>query len=139
MIVLDTNVLSELLRVDPDPGVGAWVEAQPPASLFTTAVTSAELRFGLAILPRGARRQALQDAVSGILEEDFAGRVLPFDEDAAQSYAAIAAARRETGQPISQFDAQIAAIAHSRGARLATRNVRDFVHCGVEVIDPWAS
>jgi predicted nucleic acid-binding protein len=138
MIVFDTNVLSELLRPEPNPLVSNWVQAQPQASLFTTALTSAELRFGLSILPSGARRRALEAAILGVLEEDFAGRILPFDDAAAQSYAAVAALRREAGRPISQFDAQIAAIAHSRGGCLATRNVRDFAGCGIELIDPWS-
>lgn len=137
MIVLDTNILSELLRVQPDPTVSAWIGAQPPASVFTTAVTSAELRFGLAILPLGARRQALQSVIVDILQDDFAGRILPFDDTAAEHYADIAFTRRAAGQPISQFDAQIAAIVRSRGARLATRNIRDFIACGIEIIDPW--
>jgi predicted nucleic acid-binding protein len=99
LIVLDTNVLSELLRPDPHPGVSAWVEAQPLASLFTTAVTSAELRSSVALLPHGARRRALKAAITGVLAEDFSGRILPFDDLAAQSYAAIAARRREAGAP----------------------------------------
>lgn len=137
MIVLDTNVLSELLRPGPDPGVVGWIESLPAASVFTTAVTQSEILYAIAILPSGQRRASLQAAVSGIFAEDLAGRVLPFDGAAAEQYADIAAARRSAGQPISQFDAQIVAITRSRGGRLATRNIREFLDCGVEVIDPW--
>lgn len=137
MIVLDTNVLSELLAPSPSPAVVAWLAAQPAAAVFTTAVTEAEILYGLALLPDGRRRQALETAVRPIFSEDLAGRVLAFDREAAASYAAIAARRRALGRPISQFDAQIAAIAVSRGASVATRNVADFAETGVLVINPW--
>ncbi len=102
------------------------------------AITEAELLYGAALLPSGKRRSALTAEIEGMLEEDFGGRILPFDRLAAQAFAAIAAARRGAGRPISQADAQIAAIARSRGASLATRNVPDFDSCGVEVINPWS-
>ncbi|GEO84673.1 MULTISPECIES: type II toxin-antitoxin system VapC family toxin [Alphaproteobacteria] len=137
MIVLDTNVLSELLAPAPAPAVVAWLAAQPAASVFTTAVTEAEILYGLALLPEGRRRRALEAAVKPIFTEDLAGRVLAFDRDAAESYAAIAAHRRAIGRPISQFDAQIAAIAVSRGASVATRNVADFAETGAVIINPW--
>ncbi|MBW8301491.1 MAG: type II toxin-antitoxin system VapC family toxin [Hydrogenophaga sp.] len=137
MIVLDTNVLSELLAPSPSPAVVAWLAAQPAAAVFTTAVTEAEILYGLALLPDGRRRQALEAAVRPIFSEDLAGRVLAFDREAAASYAAIAARRRALGRPISQFDAQIAAIAVSRGASIATRNVADFAETGALVINPW--
>ncbi len=137
MMVLDTNVLSELLRPAPEPRVLAWVAAQPRTALFTTTVTRGELFYGIRLLPDGARRQGLQAAVQAILDEDFAGRVLAFDGDAADAYAEMAAGRRQAGRPISQFDAMIAAMARSRGASLATRNVKDFEACGVEIVDPW--
>lgn len=137
MIVLDTNVLSELLAPSPSPAVVAWLAAQPAAAVFTTAVTEAEILYGLALLPDGRRRQALETAVRPIFSEDLAGRVLAFDREAAASYAAIAARRRALGRPISQFDAQIAAIAVSRGASIATRNVADFAETGAPVINPW--
>lgn len=137
MIVLDTNVLSELLRPAPDARVLAWLAAQPWAGLFTTTVVRAEIFYGVRILPDGARKLALLDATRAIFDEDFAGQVLSFDNDAADAYAEIAASRRGAGKPISQFDALIAAIARSRGASLATRNVKDFADCGVDVIDPW--
>ncbi|MCC4113822.1 type II toxin-antitoxin system VapC family toxin [Aromatoleum toluclasticum] len=138
MIVLDTNVLSELLRPAPDGRVLAWLGAQPRSALFTTTVIRAEILYGVGVLPEGARKQALLSATRAIFDEDFAGQVLSFDNDAADAYAQIAASRRARGKPISQFDAMIAAVARSRGAILATRNVKDFVDCGIDVIDPWS-
>lgn len=139
MIVLDTNVVSELLRPVPAPQVEAWLSAQEGATVYFTAVGEAELRHGVAILPAGRRRKALAEAVDAVLEEDFRDRILPFDRLAARAYAAIAAARRAAGQPISQFDAQIAAIALANGAAVATRNTGDFAGCGIALIDPWES
>lgn len=137
MIILDTNVLSELLRAAPDPAVLRWTASQPVDTLFTTAVTQAEMLYGVKLLPDGKRHQRLEEAVAALLEEDFAGRVLPFDSDAAASYARIAAGRKRSGRPISQFDAQIAAIAQSKGGQLATRNVGDFEGCDVYIVNPW--
>ena len=137
MIVLDTNVLSEMLRPEPSPRVESWMAAQSPAMLFTTAVTQAEILYGLELLVDGRKRGRLSTAIGSIFDEDFVDRILPFDTDAAVAYAAIAAARRNAGRPISQFDAQIAAIARSRGAALATRNTRDFEGCGIDIVDPW--
>jgi predicted nucleic acid-binding protein len=139
MILLDTNILSELIRPVPAPAVLRWLAAQPVASVFISAVTEAELRYGVALLPDGKRRAALAAEVAAMLEVDFAGRILPFDSPAAVAYAALAVSRREAGRPISQADAQIAAIARSRGAELATRNVTDFEECGVEIINPWGA
>jgi len=139
VILLDTNILSELMRPAPDLAVERWLAARPDASLFISAITEAELRYGAALLPSGKRRSALTAEVDGMLQEDFDGRILPFDRLAAQAFAAIAADRRRAGRPISQADAQIAAIARSRGASLATRNVPDFDGCGVEVIDLWST
>jgi hypothetical protein len=137
LIVLDTNVLSEILRPTPDARAMAWMAAQPRSALFTTTITRAELFYGLHLLPEGQRRTGLLEAVQAILDTELAGQVLGFDSDAADAYAVLAAARKAAGKPISQFDAMIAAIARSRGAGLATRNVKDFVDCGVPVIDPW--
>jgi predicted nucleic acid-binding protein len=137
MIILDTNVVSELLRPAPSPAVEAWLAAQDGAAVFFTAIGEAELRLGVAILSAGRRRTSLAEAIDAMLEEDFRGRILPFDTAAAQAYAAIAATRRAAGRPISQFDCQIAAIAHIRQAVLATRNTVDYEGCGIEVIDPW--
>jgi predicted nucleic acid-binding protein len=137
MIVLDTNVISETLRPVPDSSVLDWLANQPRASLFTTTVTRGEILYGIRLLSDGKRRRGLWDAAKKIFDEDFAGQVLSFDSDAADTYAEIAALRRTMGKPISQFDAMIAAMARSRGAGLATRNVRDFEDCGVEAVDPW--
>jgi len=138
VILLDTNILSELMRPVPEPAVETWVGAQPAAGVFISAITEAELRYGLALLPDGQRRRRLLAQAEAMLAEDFAGRILPFDSAAAGAYASIAAARRLAGRPISQADAQIAAIAASRGAAIATRNVSDFTDCGIAVLDPWA-
>ncbi|HEY5207959.1 MAG TPA: type II toxin-antitoxin system VapC family toxin [Stellaceae bacterium] len=137
MIVLDTNVISEAWRPRPAPHVREWMKAQPMPSLFTTAITEAELLYGIALLPESRRRAALSALVEAMLAEDLAGRVLPFDSAAAREYADIAARRRRAGQPISEGDARIAAIVRSRGATLATRNTADFTACGIPVISPW--
>jgi predicted nucleic acid-binding protein len=139
MIVLDTNVLSEVLRPGPEPRVLDWLGQQLPASLFVTTITQAEILYGIAILDPGRRRDDLQAAAMAMFAEDFAGRILGFDIDAAPVFAELAAERRQLGKPISQFDAQIAAITRSRGAALATRNQRDFESCGIDLIDPWGN
>lgn len=138
MIVLDTNVLSEEIRPSPSPRVLRWFEEQDVLSVFTTAVTQAEMLYGLECLPVGRRRSALQLAIEKMFDEEFAGRILPFDEDAARAFAKIVAVRDALGRPISQPDGMIAAIARSRHAALATRNVADFQDCGLRIIDPWA-
>jgi toxin FitB len=137
MIVLDTNIVSELLRPAPASSVEAWLAVRDGATVYFTAVGEAELRLGVAILPAGRRRTALAQAIDEMLEEDFRHRILPFDRAAARAYAAIAADRRAAGRPISQFDCQIAAIARAHEAALATRNTSDYEGCGIEVIDPW--
>lgn len=139
MIILDTNVLSETMRSEPSPVVLRWLAAQPVMQLFTTTITEAEILFGLAILGEGRRRTALEQAARAMFAEDFAGRVLAFDSAAASDFAAIAAERRRAGCPISQADAQIAAIARSRGGRVATRNTADFEGCGIALINPWTA
>lgn len=138
MIVLDTNVLSELMRPAPSDRVMRWVNAQPAMNLYTTSITQAEIFHGIMLLASGRRRNALQAAAEAMFNEDFNSRVLPFGSEAAYSYARIAADRRRAGKPISHFDAQIAAIAYSTGAEIATRNVTDYDSCGVQVINPWA-
>ena len=136
MIVLDTNVVSELMRPSPSTQVLAWVGGKPDSQLYTTAITLAEIRYGIERLPDGWRRQlllTLADDVFGGFEE----QVLPFDARAAPRYAAIVAGRDRAGRPIDGFDAQIASICREHQAALATRNGADFEHTGVEVIDPW--
>ena len=139
MFLLDTNVVSELMRAPPDSNVRAWISRFPVDTLFFSAVGEAELRFGLALMPPGRRRERLGAEIDSMLREDFAGRVLPFDSSAARSYAKIAAARRSAGRPVPPTDGQIAAIAHSRGMAVATRNVRDFEQMQIQVINPWES
>jgi len=139
VIVLDTNVLSEVLRPVPEPSVMAWLANQPRASLFTTTVTRGEILYGIRLLSDGKRRRGLWDAAKNIFDEDFADQVLIFDSDAADMYAEIAASRRAAGKPISQFDAMIVAMARSRGASLATRNVKDFENCGTDIVNPWTA
>lgn len=139
MIILDTNVLSELMRPKPSAQVVAWVGKQPAAELFTTSITEAEIFYGIELLNKGKRRDGLLLAAEAMFEDDLAGRVFDFDRHAARSFSRIAARRRALGKPISHPDAQIAAIAQCRGAALATHNTADFVSCGIRVIDPWAA
>lgn len=137
MIVLDTNVLSEIMRADPDENVLAWLDSQNVPDLQTTAITIAELLYGVARLPHGRRKSGLRGAIETMLEGELAGKVLPFDDISAHRYSLLVAEREAQGRPISSADAQIAAICHSRDAMLATRNVKDFEGTGVPVIDPW--
>ncbi len=138
MIVLDTNVVSELMRSTPRSEVLSWLDDQLTSSLFVTAVTEAEILTGIALVPSGARQRDLENAAARALNVLFAGRILPFDSEAAHAYAMIATDRRAAGRPINQADCQIAAIARSRGASVATRDVDGFDGCGVDVINPWA-
>lgn len=137
VILLDTNVVSEAMRPRPAAQVEAWLGAQDGDRLFLSAVTEAELRAGAAVLPEGRRKAALAVEIDAMIAQSFDGRVLPFDAAAARAYAAVRAARRAAGRPILPLDAQIAAIALSRGHALATRNTRDFADCGLALIDPW--
>ena len=138
MILLDTNVLSELAKATPDEAVAAWIATQRRAELCTTAVNEAELAYGLALLPRGRRREALAQGIARLLGEGLGGRVLAFDRAAAAAYGVIAAERRAAGRPIASVDGQIAAIARSTGAALiVTRDAGGFHGCGVPLVDPW--
>ncbi|AHK79924.1 plasmid stabilization protein [Ectothiorhodospira haloalkaliphila] len=137
MILIDTNVISELMRPNPAPAVLAWFGVQDTAVLHISAVGEAELRRGAAVMSEGKRRSRLIAEIDAMITEDFAGRVLPFDSVAAQAFATIFVDRRAAGRPISFPDCQIAATARAHGAAIATRNVTDFTGCGVEVIDPW--
>jgi predicted nucleic acid-binding protein len=137
MIVLDTDVISELMRPSPHPAVLAWIAEQPRATVYTTSVNQAEILYGIEALSDGRRRRALADTAASLFAEDFAGRVLSFGADAAPHYAAIVAMRRKSGNPIEAFDALIAATARAAGAGVATRDISGFDECGLAVIDPW--
>ena len=137
MIVVDTNVISELMRPRPQARVITWMDDQPTGTLFTTSITEAEILTGIEALPAGARRRGLAAAAEWTFGVMFAGRILPFDSGAAQAYAVIASSRRAQGRPIGQFDCQIAAIARSRGAQVATRDEEGFHGCGIDVVNPW--
>jgi predicted nucleic acid-binding protein len=136
MIVLDTNVVCELMRPEPAPAVLAWMQRNSGYGLYTTAVTIAEIRYGIARMPEGRRRQSLHQAADEIFAA-FPRQVLPFDLASASAYADIVVSREQQGNPISGFDAQIAAICRSQAASLATRNTRDFIDTGISLLDPW--
>ena len=138
-VLLDTNVVSELMRKAPDPVVAVWAAARRLEDLFFSTVAEAELRYAAAILPAGQRRETLLSDIERMLGEAFDSRVLPFDSNAARAYAHIAAMRRTAGRPVGSTDCQIAAIARSRRMAVATHNVRNFDDIGIEVIDPWAA
>lgn len=137
MIILDTNVLSEMMRPTPDTIVSHWVDSHPPGDLFTTAITIAEIYYGIELLEMGKRRNDLLAAAARIFTQTFFDRTLSFDADAARIFAEISALRRRRGRPIREFDAQIASIVQLHGATLATRNTADFESCGIRLIDPW--
>lgn len=137
MIILDTNVLSEIMKRSPNQNVLDWVESHPAFSLYITSVTQAEIFYGIRLLQEGKRKRALLKAAGDIFSNGFSGRILSFDSAAAKSWAEIVVNRRQSGKPISHFDAQIAAIALTYGARVATRNTIDFEGCGIAVVNPW--
>jgi toxin FitB len=137
VVFIDTNVVSELMRAQPSQSVLNWFANQDSMDLYLTAVSEAELRTGAALLPIGKRQNLLLAAIDALVEEDFAGRVMPFDSAAAKTYADIAVMRRQAGRPIMEADCQIAAIARVYGASVATRNVKDFDGCGIDVVNPW--
>lgn len=137
MIILDTNVLSALMRDQPDPPVVRWLDLQPPESVWITSVTLFETRFGLALLPRGRRQRTLEASFNRLLQDDLENRVLDFDAAAATEAAALAAARRKAGRSVDMRDTQIAGIVLARRAAFATRNTRHFQDLKTPVIDPW--
>jgi predicted nucleic acid-binding protein len=139
MIVVDTNVLSEAMRAHPDPRVAAWLQRQPEAETFTTAITKAEILYGIEVLDLGKYRAGLARAADLIFSGTFLRRVLAFDDEAAAHYAQISASRKISGRPIKTADAQIAAIARLHGAVLATRDESSFRDCGIRVVNPWKS
>lgn len=137
MILLDTNVISELVRPEPSQEVLDWLDALDADRVATSAITVAELLYGVARLPSGRRKQRLDAAIEVLIEHDLAGRAYPFDALAARHYAELVDERERTGKPIGAADAQIAAICRTRGATLATRNTSDFEGAGVELVNPW--
>lgn len=139
MIILDTNVLSALMRTVPDAPVVTWLDGQPAESVWIASITVFEARLGLALLPQGRRRRAIETAFARLLEEDLENRVLDFDLAAASAAASLAAERQRAGRPADMRDTQIAGIALSRHATLATRNVRHFADLNVPVVDPWTA
>lgn len=139
MTILDTNVVSELMKSTPSAAVISWISAQLANDLYTTTITVAEILYGIELLPKGKRRDQLLREADATFSEDFAGRILPFDEASARFFGAVAAGRRSQGRPIGTFDAQIAAITRVHGAIVATRDTGDFEGCGVRLINPWQS
>jgi predicted nucleic acid-binding protein len=137
MIVIDTNVLSETLKPSPSDVVLGWLASQEPMAVFITTITQAEVLYGVEALPAGKRRTRLHGAIENLFASAFQGRILSFDEDSARVFPKIVANREALGRPISQFDAMIASICRARRAAIATRNVDDFAHCGVPIINPW--
>jgi predicted nucleic acid-binding protein len=136
MIVVDTNVVSELMRPSPSPAVGDWVRSQHGGELYTTAITVAEIRYGIERLDEGRRKELLR-VTAGEVFAEFGEQLLPFDAAAAVHYALVVTHRDGLGLPIDGFDAQIAAICRANNAILATRNLKVFQHVGIEVINPW--
>lgn len=138
MVILDTNVISEVMHPVPSPVVLAWLSRKPESGqMFITTITVAEILYGIELLPKGNRHAKLLTEAEAMIGQDFAGHILPFDEEAARSFPTIAAERRGQGRPMAEFDVQIAAIARCRGAILATRNTADFQGCGVRLVNPW--
>ncbi len=138
MIIVDTNVASELMKPSPDPGVRDWVRARRGNELCTTSIALAEIRYGIERLPAGRRRDLLLATADDVFSA-FEDQVLPFDAVAATHYPVIVTRRDRAGLPIDGFDAQIASICHTHRAALATRNGKDFQYTGIDVIDPWSA
>lgn len=138
-ILLDTNVVSELMRPSPDAGVKAWITSHALTDLYFSSVSEAELRYGVALLPTGKRKDRLKAEVAAMLQNAFQNRVLNFDRKSARTYAEIAASRQLAGRPFSRFDCQIASIASTNDFVLATRNIRDFVGMGITLVNPWSN
>ena len=137
MIILDTNVVSEIMRVSPEPAVSRWISSQKQKDVYLTTVTVAELGYGVSRLEKGRKQRELQKTLDEVLEVDYLDRILPFDETAAREYAHLAAEREAVGLSVKDFDCLILAIASVHGATVATRNVKHFAGSGVRIINPW--
>jgi len=137
MIILDTNVISELMRAKPEPVVVNWFRVRSLLEMATTTINLAEIRLGLARLPFGRRRRDLEVTFNSLAARGFANRVFDFDASAADAYGDLAVERERAGRRLEGFDGLIAAIAKSRGMPIATRNTNDFAGCGIDVINPW--
>src|SRR5205814_10637328 len=137
MDLLDTTVVTGMMKLEPAARVVSCREREPTSSLYVTSITRADIMHGVMLLPQGRRRKALEAAAQAMFSEDFAERLLAFGSEAALAYAHIAVERRRRGRPIAVFDAAIAAIARAAGATLATRNITDFDHCAIRVVNPW--
>lgn len=137
MIILDTNIISEMMKQTPSYKVIKWIDRQDSIELYITTVTIAEISYGINALPNGKRRQLIEDAFNKLLNAAFKHRILSFDEISAHQYGKLMGHRKESGKPLSILDGQIAAIAFTQTKTIATRNTRDFVDCGVELINPF--
>jgi toxin FitB len=137
MVLLDTNVVSEMMRPEASPIVLKWFSRQRAQEVYGSSVSLAEVFYGIELLPAGKRRHDLLEGAEKMFSKVLAGRVFVFEEEAAHAFARIASARRKAGRPIAELDAQIAAIAYVHGATLATRNTSDFEGCGVRLVNPW--
>ncbi len=139
MIILDTNIISEMMKTSPSRNIISWLDSQDATKLYITTITIAEISYGLNVLPQGNKRSLLAEAFSKTILAAFEHRILPFDESAAYLYGKIMADRKLKGRPVSIADGQISAIAHSYGWVIATRNFKDFVDCGINIINPFTA
>lgn len=137
MIILDTNILSELMKSTPEPNVESWLEQQLVTQLFITTISIAEISYGIGILPKGKRRDALEKGFQHAINQAFKHRMLSFDEASASAYGVLMSKRKKMGKPLGILDGQIAAIALAHSAILATRDIRDFTDCNLELINPF--
>jgi toxin FitB len=137
IVLLDTNVLSEMMRPQASPAVLKWFSRQHSQEIYSSSINLAEIFYGVQLLPRGKRRDELLAGAERMFTRVLAGRLFAFEDEAAHAFARIATARRKAGRPIAEMDAQIAAIAHVHGAALATRNTADFEDCGIRLVNPW--
>src|ERR1700688_3021818 len=137
MIILDTNVVTEVMKASPAAAVVSWLNARDSSALYLTAITLGEIHYGLSAMPQSMRRQRLQKGFERVIAAAFTGRILAFGEEAAAHYGEVMARRKELGRPLSAPDGQIAAIARLHGFAVAPRNVRDFLACGIEIVNPF--